>query len=41
MKRLFCGGLAGLAGGGALGGAALVGGKDAGGRVWREESDWK
>lgn len=37
VKRLFCGGLAGAAGGGALGGAAADGGKDTGGRVCREK----
>lgn len=33
MKRLFCGGLAGAAGGGAFGGAAPDVGKGTGGRV--------
>lgn len=37
VKRLFCGGLAGLAEGGALGGAAADGGKGTGGRFCREE----
>lgn len=36
MKRLFCGGLAGAAGGGALGGATLDGGKGAGETICRE-----
>lgn len=39
MKRLFCGGLAMAAAGGALGGAAPDGGKGAGGRVCREEKN--
>lgn len=36
MKRLFCGGLAGAAGGGALGGAAADGGNGTGGRFCQE-----
>lgn len=36
MKRLFCGGLAGAAGGGALGGAAIDVGKGTGGRVCKK-----
>lgn len=36
VKRLFCGGLAWAAGGGALGSAAADGGKGTGGRVCRE-----
>lgn len=37
VKRLFCGGLAGAAGGGALGGAAPDVGKGTGGRVCKKE----
>lgn len=37
VKRLFCGGLAGAAGGDTLGGTAAVGAKRTGGRVCTEE----
>lgn len=36
MKRLFCGGLTGAAGGGPLGGAAPDVGKGTGGRVCKK-----
>lgn len=39
VKRLFCGGLVGAAGGGTLGGAVADGGKGTGGSVCRDREE--